>query len=134
LHIKEKAPELLVSTSFNGNTIPPDKIVKVVDYILLHGNGVNNPSRIGEMVEQVRALPSYHPMPVVFNEDDHFEFDKLENNFVAALKAHASWGFFDFRMEGEGFNEGYQSVPVNWVISSERKRAFFNKLQETFIK
>jgi hypothetical protein len=133
LRIKEKAPELLVSTSFNGNTIPPDKIVKVADYILLHGNGVNKPSRIGEMVEQVRTLPSYHPMPIVFNEDDHFEFDQPENNFVAALKAHASWGFFDFRMEGEGFNDGYQSVPVNWSISSERKRGFFNKLQEIFI-
>lgn len=132
VRIKEKAPELLVSTSFNGNTIPPNKIVAVADYILIHGNGVNNPSRIGEMVEQVRALPSYHPMPIVFNEDDHFDFDKPENNFVAALKAHASWGFFDFRMEGEGFNEGYQSVPVNWGISSERKKAFFNKLHEIF--
>ena len=132
LRIKQKAPELMVSTSFNGNTIPPDKIVKVVDLVLLHGNGVNKPSRIIEMVEQVRALPSYHPMPIVFNEDDHFDFDKPENNFVAALKAHASWGFFDFRMNGEGFDEGYQSVPVNWGISSERKKAFFNKLQEIF--
>ena len=132
LHIKKKAPELLVSTSFNGNTIPPDNIVAVVDYILLHGNGVNEPSRITEMVEQVHALPSFHPMPIVFNEDDHFDFDKPENNFIAALRAHASWGFFDFRMKGEGFDEGYQSVPVNWSISSERKKAFFYKLQEIF--
>jgi hypothetical protein len=132
--IKMKAPELLVSTSFNGNTIPPDKIIAVSDFVLLHGNGVHQPSRIEEMVEQVRALPSYHPMPIVFNEDDHFDFDKAENNFVSALKAHASWGFFDFRMDGEGFNDGYQSVPVNWSISSERKRAFFNKLQEIFVK
>jgi hypothetical protein len=28
-------------------------------------------------------------------------------------------------MKGEGFDEGYQSVPVNWGISSERKRGFF---------
>lgn len=132
--IKMKAPALPVSASFNGNTIPLDKIVKIADYILLHGNGVNNPSRIGEMVEQVRALPSYHPMPIVFNEDDHFDFDQPENNFMSALKAHASWGFFDFRMDGEGFNEGYQSVPVNWSISSERKRGFFNKLQEIFVQ
>ena len=33
-------------------------------------------------------------------------------------------------MKGEGFDEGYQSVPVNWRISSERKRGFFNLLKE----
>ena len=133
LRIKKNAHDLLVSTSFNGNTIPPDKIVAVSDYVLIHGNGVKIPSRITEMVEEVRALPSYKPKPIVFNEDDHFNFDQAENNFVAATKAFASWGYFDFRMNGEGFDEGYQSVPVNWEISSERKKAFFNKLKEIFI-
>lgn len=131
--IKTKAPELLVSTSFNGNTLPPDQIVKLSDFILLHGNGVHQPSRITEMVAQVRALPSYRPMPIVFNEDDHFDFDREENNFVAATKAYASWGYFDFRMKDEGFDEGYQSVPVNWGISSERKKGFFGKMKEIFV-
>jgi hypothetical protein len=31
-------------------------------------------------------------------------------------------------MAGEGFDEGYQSMPVNWTISSERKRGFFGLL------
>lgn len=133
LRIKKKAPDLLVSTSFNGNTIPPDKVVAVSDFVLIHGNGVHNPTRITEMVAQVRALPSYKPKPIVFNEDDHFDFEKPENNFVAATKAYASWGYFDFRMKDEGFDEGYQSVPVNWGISSDRKRGFFNKVKEIFI-
>ena len=133
LRIKQKAPELLVSTSFNGNTLPPDKVVEVSDFVLIHGNGVHQPARITEMVEQVRALPSYQPMPIVFNEDDHFDFGQPENNFVAATKAYASWGYFDFRMKGEGFDEGYQSVPVNWGISSERKRGFFSKMKEIFM-
>jgi hypothetical protein len=133
LRIKQKAPELLVSTSFNGNTLPPDKVVEVADFVFLHGNGVQQPARITEMVEQVRALPSYRPMPIVFNEDDHFDFDKPENNYVAATKAYASWGYFDFRMKDEDFDEGYQSVPVNWGISSERKRGFFNKTREIFM-
>ena len=38
--------------------------------------------------------------------------------------------FFDFRMNGEGFDDGYQSAPVNWGISSPRKRGFFNLLGE----
>jgi hypothetical protein len=133
LRIKKKAPDLLVSTSFNGNTLPPDKVVAVSDYVLLHGNGVQQPARIPEMVGQVRALPSYQPKPIVFNEDDHFDFDKPANNFVAATKAYSSWGYFDFRMKDEGFDEGYQSVPVNWGISSDRKRGFFNKVKEIFI-
>jgi hypothetical protein len=104
--------------------------VEVSDYVLIHGNGVSNPKRIKEMVEQVRAMPSYRPMPIVFNEDDHFDFDKPSNNFVEAVKAYASWGYFDFRMKDEGVDEGYQSVPVNWGISSARKKGFFDKLEE----
>ena len=69
-------------------------------------------------------------MPILFNEDDHFDFDKPGNNFVAAVGQYASWGYFDFRMAGEGFDEGYQSVPVNWGISSGRKRGFFSLLKE----
>jgi len=130
LRIKKNAPDLLVSTSFNGNTIPPDKVVEVSDYVLIHGNGVSDPKRITQMVQEVKALPSYRPMPIVFNEDDHFDFDKPSNNFVEAVKAYASWGYFDFRMKDEGFDDGYQSVPVNWGISSARKKGFFNKLEE----
>jgi hypothetical protein len=42
----------------------------------------------------------------------------------------ASWGYFDFRMKGEGFDDGYQSVPVNWSAMSERKKGFFRLLSE----
>src|SRR5260221_6817827 len=52
------------------------------------------------------------------------------NNFVVAISEHASWGYFDYRMKGEGFEKGYQSVPVNWGISSARKRGFFRLLGE----
>ena len=128
--ISRKGKRLLVGTSFNGNRIPSDEVVKVSDFILIHGNGVKDPIRISEMIEQTRALPSYLPMPIVFNEDDHYDFDKDMNNMIAAFKSHASWGYFDFRREGEGFEEGYQSVPVDWSISSARKKAFFNSLKE----
>ena len=82
------------------------------------------------MVRQTREVAGYRPMPILFNEDDHFDFDKPRNNFIAAVSESASWGYFDFRMKGEGFDEGYQSVPVNWGISSARKRGFFTLLKE----
>jgi hypothetical protein len=121
---------LLVSTSYGGNAVPLANVVKVSDYLLLHGNGVSNPKRIAEMVQQTRRVEGYAPKPILFNEDDHFDFDKPSNNFVEAVSEFASWGYFDFRMKGEGFDEGYQSVPVNWSTSSERKKGFFKLLRE----
>lgn len=128
--ISKNGRRLLVGTSFNGNTIPPGNVVEVSDFILIHGNGVKQPERITEMVNIVREMPEFKPMPIVFNEDDHFDFDQPENNMLAAFRAHASWGYFDYRMEDEGFENGYQSVPVDWGINSERKKAFFGKLKE----
>jgi hypothetical protein len=116
---------LPVSVSFNGGSIPTSAVVSAADYLLLHGNGVADPDRIARMVRQTRDVSGYRAMPILFNEDDHFDFDKPRNNFTAAVSEYASWGYFDFRMKGEGFDEGYQSVPVNWGISSERKRGFF---------
>jgi hypothetical protein len=121
---------LLVSTSYGGNTVPLANVVKVSDYLLLHGNGVSNPKRIAEMVQQTRRVEGYTPKPILFNEDDHFDFDKPSNNFVESVGEFASWGYFDFRMKSEGFDEGYQSVPVNWSTSSERKKGFFKLLRE----
>ncbi|HUF62796.1 MAG TPA: hypothetical protein VMN36_12030 [Verrucomicrobiales bacterium] len=128
--IERDGRRLLVSTSYGGGTIPGEKVVEAADFLLLHGNGVGDPARIARMVRETRALPSYRGQPILFNEDDHFDFDQPQNNFGAAVGEHASWGYFDFRMKDEGFDDGYQSVPVNWGISSERKRGFFRLLSE----
>jgi hypothetical protein len=119
----------LVGTSFGGGTIPTAGVVQSSDFILLHGNGVKEPERIKEMVQQTKLVEGYRPMPILFNEDDHFDFEKPMNNFIAALESFASWGFFDYRMKGEtDYRQGYQSVPVDWGINSERKKGFFNLL------
>jgi len=128
--ISRDGRRLLVSTSYTGGKIPSPAVAQAADFLLLHGNGVQTPDRITEMVRQTRAIEGYTPKPVVFNEDDHFDFERPQNNFIAATAAYASWGYFDYRFKGEGFDEGYQSVPVNWGISSERKRGFFTLLQE----
>jgi hypothetical protein len=75
-------------------------------------------------------MEGYTPKPVMFNEDDHFDFDKEFNNFIAATDVHASWGYFDYRKKDEPFEEGYQSVPVDWGKNSGRKKGFFNLLKE----
>jgi hypothetical protein len=121
---------LYAGTSYGGGIIPTENVVRVSDFILIHGNGVSDPDKIAEMVRRTRQTPGYLPKPILFNEDDHFNFDQPWNNFTAAVSEYASWGYFDFRMQGEGFNDGYQSIPVNWRISSERKREFFRLLAE----
>lgn len=40
---------------------------------------------------------------------------------------------FTINLQGgslEDYHEGFQSVPVDWGISSEREKNFFNKLKE----
>lgn len=128
--VDNPAGRLLVSTSMGGGAIGPEAIIACGDFALLHGNGVDDPNRIREMVDQVRESKAYTDQPILFNEDDHFDFDKADNNFLASVSRYAGWGYFDFRMKGEGFDEGYQSVPVNWGISSQRKRGFFKLLSE----
>jgi hypothetical protein len=134
--IERNGRSLLVSTSLGGGAVPPAAIVAASDYVLLHGNGVSDPNRMTEMIRQVRAMEAYRPMPIVNNEDDQpwrvpeQGWGDTGNNFVAAVKQYASWGYFDFRLEAEHgqFNEGFQGVPVNWQITAPRKRAFFDLL------
>ena len=121
---------LLAGTSYGGGTIPGPDVTRISDFLLIHGNSQSEPASIRRMVRETRAVAGYTPKPILFNEDDHFDFDKPDNNFVAAVDEYASWGFFDYRMEGEGFDDGYQSVPVNWGISSDRKRGFFGLANE----
>ena len=129
--VDSPAGRLLVSTSYGGRTIPGEEVAKVADYLLLHGNSVADPAEITQMVAKTRALANYRNQPIVFNEDDHFDFDKPVNNFTAAVGSYASWGYFDFRVKGEtAFTDGYQSMPADWGISSARKRAFFDKVAE----
>lgn len=121
---------LLVSTSFTGGFVPLDNVIALSDYVLVHGNGVKDPAGIEKIVKTIREKDSYQGQPIVFNEDDHFDFDKPYNNFIAATKVHASWGYFDYRMKDEGFEEGYQSMPADWGINSERKKGFFGLLKK----
>jgi hypothetical protein len=118
----------LAGTSYGGGTVPRENVVRASDFLLLHGNGVKDPARIAEMVRQARAVPGYRPMPILFNEDDHFDFDRPLNNMIAAISTYASWGYFD---PGKNdYADGYQSPPVQWGINTGRKRAFFEKLKQ----
>lgn len=128
--ISYKGRRLLVSTSYAGKIIPDDKVIAASDFVLLHGNGVWKPERITLQVDSVRKSPTYTVKPILYNEDDHFKFNKEVNNFVKATQSYASWGYFDFRKKNETFEQGFQSIPADWGINSERKKGFFQLLTE----
>jgi hypothetical protein len=128
--VDSPAGRLLVSASTRGGTLPPPELAAKADFLLLHGNGVAEPAQIQDMVRRCRALDGYRGQPILFNEDDHFGFDQPQNNMLAALSEYVGWGYFDYRMEDEGYHEGYQSVPVDWGIGSARKRGFFGLLAQ----
>jgi hypothetical protein len=129
-HVANRAGRLLVGTSYRGGSIPRPNVVGVADVLFLHGNHIDDPAEVRLMVRDTRALPDYRGQPILFNEDDHFDFDRNDNNFIAAIGEGASWGLFDYRLPGEGPECGFQSVPVDWRINAPRKRAFFNLVAE----
>lgn len=111
---------LRVSTSFGGGSIPPAAVVETADFILVHGNNQNT-DEIAAMVQKIRSMPEYEraPKPIVFNEDS-----TTMANMEAALRQGASWGYYD-----KGLNDyrtGFQVPPINWLINTPEKEAFFN--------
>jgi hypothetical protein len=121
LILRARAKGFLAGTSYGGGTIPRSNVVKASDFLLLHGNGVKDPDKIADMVRRTRAVEGYRPMPILFNEDDHFDFDKPRNNMVASVVEYAGWGYFD--------PDGYQSPPVAWGVDTPRKKEFFSALK-----
>ena len=106
--------------------MPSANAIAASDFALIHGNGAKEPAQITELIRKTRTVPTFKPMPILINEDDHENFDQPESNYSVAIAEHVSWGWFDYRRKGEAMEEGYQSPPVNWGISSARKRAFFS--------
>ena len=123
---------LLVGTSFTRRQLPTRGVVDSSDFILLHGNGVDVSGGIRRMVNGVRGIDSYKGQPIVFNEDDHFDFRSRNNNFREALECRASWGYFDPGDAANGgfaygdYINGYQNPPINWDINTTRKKEFFD--------
>jgi hypothetical protein len=121
--ITRRGRRLLVGTSYSGGTPAGSNVIKASDFLLLHGNGPEDPDRIRRMIRVSRQAPAWRPMPVLINEDDHFRFGDPDNHMLAALGEYASWGYFD---PGKSdYVEGYQCPPVNWGVNTERKRQFF---------
>jgi hypothetical protein len=123
---------LLASTSFGGTDSGgprdhPDTpvsagVARQSDYLLIHGNGPNDPALMQRCIAATRGL-SNRVVPVLVNEDPNFHFGESSNHLLAAVGEHVSWGYYD---QGQNnYQDGYQSPPVNWSINTENKKQFF---------
>ena len=83
--VANRVGRLLVGTSYRGGSVPRPNVVGVADVLFLHGNHIDDPAEIRLMVRETRAVATYRGQPIVFNEDDHFDFERDDNNFMAAI-------------------------------------------------
>ena len=86
-----------MGTSYGGGRVPDDAVCAASDFILLHGNGMAEPARIAAMVDQTRALPAYAGQPIACTEDDHFAFDRPDNNFHGSAVGASGLGILRSR-------------------------------------
>jgi hypothetical protein len=128
--IKTRAGRLLVSTSYVIESTLPERLLQVADCVLWHGNALATPEAVHARAKSIRASAGYRGQPLLNNEDDHFDFDRPENNMMAAVAEYSGWGYFDYRQIREPFEDGYQSLPVDWGINSPRKKGFFGLLAQ----
>lgn len=132
-HIADKAGKsnkelgIFLGSSY-WNSTPNDEMIEVSDIIILHGNN-QTPQGVVNMINTVRGNDKYKekPKPIIFNEDPNTDFDSKSNNMHSVITHHASWGYYD-----QGKNDylnGYQSPPVNWGVSTDKKKSFFEQVR-----
>lgn len=129
--IERNGYRYLVSTSFPAMIVPTQNVLDAADFVLFHANALRDTQKYIDHIAEVKKAVGKRVMPMVINEDDNFDFDSDSSHMAIALKNYISWGYFDYRKKGvTDLKVGYQSIPVDWGINSEDKKAFFNKVGE----
>jgi arabinoxylan arabinofuranohydrolase len=129
-NIKKDGYAYPVTTSFIGKGVPTKNVVDVSDYILIHGNGAGKTTQLQLLIDSTKEVMNGKVLPIVINEDDHYDFQDSINNFKVAIDNYVSWGYFDFRRKNEALIEGFQSMPADWGVNSDRKIDFFNMVAD----
>jgi len=128
---EKKGYRYLVTTSSPAPLPLIKSVVDESDLVLFHANALRTTQKFQDKIKAAKEIRGNRKMPIVINEDDNYAFESDTSHFEIAIKNHISWGFFDYRRKGiTDMKEGFQSVPVDWRINSENKKAFFYKVKE----
>ena len=130
------------ASTAGGEQIPTERWLEAEDITFPHGNGCT-PEELTAKIDRIRETEAYRrrERPIVVNKDSVFV-----ENLEAAVTRYASWGYYnqgfgsdmadrmDWTTHGREPHvealSGYQTLPVNWGINTERKRAFFDTVRE----
>jgi len=126
--VDSPAGRLLVSASMDGGSLPPIDLLRAADVALLQGIGVDDPEHLRRLIRHTRGRMGSRLKPVLITADECTGFDQPDNPMLVAVSEYAGWGFADWRREGESYQQGFQSLPVDWGINSLRKYLFFRLL------
>lgn len=134
---------LLVGCSTaGGEQLPTDAWLAEEDITFPHGNGLDAAGLTAKL-RRLRERPGFQrrPRPICINEDG------IETaNLDVAVAEHCSWGLYH---QGYGSDyqdrtdwkahpreprvedlSGFQTLPVNWTLNTERKRQIFARIAE----
>jgi len=125
--IKRIWPAALVTTSMSGGAVYPPDLARAVDWTSLHG-GNRSAAKVTKKAKTLLQLGK----PVAVTEAN---WNLQVMNSV--VSAGAGYGYFDQGCEITGdylgparYRDGYQSMPVNYGVNTDYKRAFFNRVKE----
>lgn len=128
-------PAALVTASMNtGGRLGTTATRKAVDWVSFHANGETADS-IVKIINRAKDDPDLKSKPIAVTEDPWH--DQGSKPMMNAIGAGAGWGFYEQGCEYAGsytgqarYRDGFQSPPINWRISNNSKREFFDQLQE----
>ncbi|OPZ11518.1 MAG: hypothetical protein BWZ10_02194 [candidate division BRC1 bacterium ADurb.BinA364] len=130
------------SSSGGGQSRAEGRWLEIEDFCMPHGNGLT-PDGLRAKLRDLKSDPLFarKPRPILVNEDSIFT-----ENMDAAIEEYASWGFYcqgygsvykdrmdwTVRERESRYEElsGFQTMPVNWSINTEIKKAFFSHVLE----
>jgi hypothetical protein len=135
---------LLVGTSTHPfNNLAGGDWTEKVDFLMPHGNDAF-PDQWRKELRHIRETEYFrrNPRPICCTDDS-----VDVRNLNVCLEEHCSWGYYD---QGYGCAQkqakhdwtmhprekdlaslsGFQTIPVNWSINTDHKRAFFGRVKQ----
>lgn len=120
-------PAALATVCMSGGSVPSNAILSRCDWVSFHANSLTT-SEMRSRINTFCGSSTASGKPIVVTEDPGGPTD-----FNAAISAGAGYGYYEQGCEFAGdyngaarYRDGFQSPPINWQLSNNSKRNFFD--------